>query len=62
MNIKVSSEGKAIMKTPKLCHHGVGVANLPGVANNPSVMRVSNDTASTSITRIVLDKAIGIKL
>lgn len=47
------------MKTPKLCHHGVGVANLPGVANNPSVMRVPNDTASTSITRIVLDRAMG---
>ena len=56
MNIKVSSEGKAIMKTPKLCGHGVGAANLPSAATN------RNDSANTSITWIVSDRAIGIKL
>ena len=50
------------MKTPKLCRHGVGTANLPGAATNPSTMRVPNDSANTSITWIVSDRAIGIKL
>ena len=37
------------------------MANLPGAITDPASVGVSNDFAHTSITRIVLDRAIGIK-
>ena len=40
----------------------MGEANLPGATTNPVSVGVSNDSGRASITRIVLDRAIGIKL